>query len=475
MNKSKLIEVIRTLSTKEFKEFGIFLNGTPHRKTAGVYKLYNYLKKYHPEYPPDKIKKEVVYKKLFKDKGNVNKRIFDLMYSLYHVLENFLLQKELEDNLVDRNFLMLEVLKKRKLDKLFFKKIDQVKRDWEKETPPGIEQLYNDYKLARICYFHPNYSKFPGQKVDCEIILNKIDIYYFVNKLFLSIIIAQNRIYVESPSKIENHLLESIFKISASKEFSSVPQIALLSKLLQAYKTKNFTTYDDYKNIFFKSYELYNEDELSSLLGCFQQSLYENHKNGKSNSLREMFELYNFGFNRRLYIEDGYIDDSIFKDAIYVACAVKEVDWGLRFIKEYSQYLAENNKKNVVQLCKSLLAFNCNNYEEALKHLLFVQLKNPIYASQVKGLQMQCYFELEEYDDLFYNLTRSFSTFLRRNKKLSRTHKDSWLNFIKYSNKLYNVKSEPNSCVHEIKKEINNNNNLNFKIWLLIKANELLK
>ncbi len=175
MDKSKLIEVLKTLPKTEFKEFGKYLEGSSYRKTSGVFLLFNYLKKYHPTYPANKIEKEVVYKKLFKESGNINKRMLDLMSTLYQVLEDFLLKKELYDSPVDRQFLVLQMFKKRKLDKFFFQKINQVKKEWEKETPAGIEQLHKEYILAKTCFMHPNYSLFPGQEIDQHMLM---DIYH---------------------------------------------------------------------------------------------------------------------------------------------------------------------------------------------------------------------------------------------------------------------------------------------------------
>lgn len=477
MENSKLIEVLKTLSKTEFKEFGKYLEGTSYRKTGPVFMLYQYLKKFHPKYPAEKIRKEIVYKTLFKHKGNINKKVFDLMYNLYHVLEDFLIKKELEKTQVERDFIILDILKHRKLDKLFFQKIGAIQKDWEKKPPIGIEQMHNEYKLAKRCVSHPTYSLFSNQEIapDNLNLIEKIDNYYFVVKLFYTLCSKQNQIFLNQKSEKKNHLIEPILDLGISEEFEDIPQIVLLTNMIKAYQTNNFTDYPQYKKYFFDFFNLYNDSETKDIVTFLQQSLYENHRNGIPNSLNEMFHLFQFGFEHKIFIEGGFVNDSIFKNVVFIACVIGELDWCDQFIKEYAMYLKENIRKDIVQLCKAMVAFNRNDFEATLEHLVFVKLQDAVYATQVKCLQLQCYYELEDYEELFYNMIRSFSTFVKRNKNLAEPFKKAWLNFIKYTNKLYSLKLQKGIDNTSLLQEISKTPNINSKSWLLKKGGELIK
>ncbi len=474
MEKSKLIEVLKTLSKTEFKEFSKYVEGTATRKVSGVLMLFNYLKKHHPEYPEAKIDKEVVYKKLFKEPGNVNKKMLDLMSRLYQVLEDFLLKKELYESPNDRNFLVLQVLKKRKLDKLFFQKVSQVKKEWEKETPAGIEQLYNEYKLAKTCFIHPNYSLFPGQEIDQHVLVDKLDKHYFAAKLHSNLCIEATQFSLNKAESINyKNLVDEILSHWELNQDKLLPQITLLGELLSAYRTKNFDSYHQCKKSFFESIDLYDVYESHDLFATLQHSAYENYRLGKKEFLREIFELNKLGAEYKLFIENGYIPEYMFKNVVIIACTVNELDWTKNFIEEYKSYLDENSREDIVQLCKAILEFHKGNFEESLQAIAMVKLTNAAYGAQLRELQLKCYYELEEYEELFFNMVRSFGAYISRNDKLSPIYKEGCQNFIKYANKLKLAQINPNGSQLSLEKEIEEHSNLNSKTWLLEKTRKL--
>ncbi len=58
---SKSIQVLKTLSEEELKQFSDFLRSPFHNKNRSLIKLFDVLKKYHPEY---EVENEKVYSKV---------------------------------------------------------------------------------------------------------------------------------------------------------------------------------------------------------------------------------------------------------------------------------------------------------------------------------------------------------------------------------------------------------------------------
>ncbi len=470
MEKSKLIEVLKTLSKAEVKEFGKYLEKNAYRKanSISIYSLFNYLKKYYPDFPAKKIEKEYVYKKLAKDSTNASKRMLDLMSNLYQVLEDFLIKKELEENQINRNFLVLDILKKRKLDKLFFQKVGQVQKDWGKKTPAGIEQFHNEYKLAKTCFMHPNYSLFPGQDIDPNVLLDKMDKYYFAVKLYYNLCVEITSYSLNNEAKeTYKRLIVGILKECEEEEMTQTPQLNLFNKLLQAYQNKNFDNYKECKTDFINSIELYEASETHDLFLLLQNAAYTNYRNGKTEYLREMFELNKIALEYGLFIESGYISEFTFKNLVVIACSLDELEWTENFINDFQGYLNEEIKEDIVQLCKAILSFNKGDFEDSLQGIAMVHLPDAVYGVQLRELQLQCYYELEDYEELFFNLVKSFSAYLNRNDKLAKPYKDSCQNFIKY---LYKLKVTLDKDKRKaLQEEIINHKNINHKSWLLQK------
>ncbi len=440
MVKSKLIQLLQTLSVTEFKEYGRFLEGTTYRKTSGVFQLFNYLKKFHPNYPEKKVSKEVVLKKAFKDKPLSSQRLFDLMSILYTILENFLIQKKLETLKAERDFLVLNVLKDKKLDKAFFQKASQVEKEWQKFKLGGIEQLHNIYKLHNMVYLHPNFSTIAENSISQETLSSDVDNYYYAVKLYTNLLRELNQqVTVAKTDIVHNKVIfEEILKVTKETASAEIPQVKVISNILSSFKQQDFTKSADYKDLFVEHIDHFNQYEKYDILNALLRMNHANHFAGIEGAAREMFELNKLAVEKSIIIEDGYIESEYFKLIVDVGCTVGELDWTENFINSFQDHLRLEFKEHILTLCRALLLLERNEFEKILKDIAQVKIENAMYAAQLKTLQLQCYYELDDYDDLFFNLVKSFSAFLKRNTLLSQgTIVQPYELLIKYTNKLY--------------------------------------
>lgn len=127
MKNSKLIAFLKELSASEMKHFGRFVKVNSLKSLKDTEVFFNHLKKHHPHFPVDKITKERIAKKLFLEDNNRLKKVMNLTHKLMQLLEIFLIQEELECQQKEKDFLLLEALKKRKLDKYFLKRQNKLK------------------------------------------------------------------------------------------------------------------------------------------------------------------------------------------------------------------------------------------------------------------------------------------------------------------------------------------------------------
>jgi len=476
MKKGKLISLFSTLDNTEIKEFGKYLEGTVHRKSGSVVALFNYLKKWHPEFPEKKVDKEIVSKVIFKGSKTFNRRLFDLMSNLSKALEYFLIKKRLEQQDLEREFLLLEILKERKQDKLFFEKINQLEKRWEEKEEAGIEHLHNKYRLMKMCFLHPNYSVLYEMPLNPLHLIEKMDEYYFAAKLYWTLCHYTTNNYVVDRNKSteqKEYLLKEILKLSATPHFQNNIKIKLLGGILQSLIDKDYTNYQKLKNGFFDNLDSYNEYEKHDLLVILTVICYDDYRNGNANAMRESFELNRKAAEKRLILEDGYVATIHFRNIVNIGLSVKELDWTEKFIQEFGPFLQEEQKQDTLLFSEAYLYFHKEKYDDALKKLAQIKLQNVVYGIQARCLQLQCYYTTEDYD-LFYNLIKSFSTFLNRNQSIAIGTKKALLNFISYSKRLFDYHVQSKENLEGLLKEIETNVNVVHKTWLLEKITLLL-
>lgn len=473
MLKSKLLELFSSLSKSELKEFGKYLEGTSYRKSGKVFNMYNYLAKQYPDFPEKKMDKAVVAKKILTDQKNAAKQMLDTMTRLTGVLEDFLIKKELEENKTKRDFVLLDALKKRKLDRQFFQKISNVEKAWKKKRPVGVESLHAHYHLAQSAFFHPNSDLFLDQTVSAGELLRRFDQYYFGKKLLLAMMMKQINVeYNDSNDTIL--LLDEILSLANSGVYDSDPHIYLFSKILKAQEESEVKNFAHLQEEFEKAMAFMNSDERLDVMRILVSFCLVNNARGDKNALQELFDLYAFSARERIIIEDGYVEGNQFNHIVAVACIAGELEWAHQFIEDYSPYLFEEQKEDLLAVCKARILFNQSEYGMALQVLAQVKFHDISYGLNGRGLQLHCYYELgDEYDDLFFNLVKSFSTFLRRNNELNKTYTNSLLSFIRFTKKLHLARSDRNNDPNKLLQEIKDAEFVSYRTWLVEKAEGL--
>lgn len=473
MENSKLISYLKTFSDTEMKEFGKYLEGQSQRKPSGaVVGLYKYLKKWHPEFPSKKIDREEVKKKIFAGVKNSERRLADTMYHLVISIENFLVKKKFDERPTQWNLMLLEAQKERKLDKLFFQKINAIEKEWDKEPVPGIGHLHNQYLLKQMCFLHPNYSVFNESELKIDHLALELDQYYFALKIYWEL--CDNLTKVDSLSETSpQHLIENILALCNTSEFINNERLQFLVKILEVLNDQSFENYLLVKTLFFDNTNIFNDYEKTDILNGLNIICYASHRKGEPNVLKELFLLNKFALENNLWLEDGNINVIRFQSIVNIACGVGELLWTEKFIEEYSSKIKEDDRDEMTTLCKANLAFYQNDLNGALQKIAGMKFKNAHYGLQARFIQLQCYYELEEYQDLFYNLVRSFSTFLKRNQDFSEYLKNASMNFIRYSNILKKKADQKLSVNQSLYNEINGESTLVCKSWLIQKLNEL--
>src|SRR5688572_27679534 len=90
MISTKTINLLKTFSGDEFREFGLFLDSPFHNKDKILTALYNILKNFHPCFDSSRLTKEKVFAKLYPGKKYNDARIRNLFSDLLKCAQDFL-------------------------------------------------------------------------------------------------------------------------------------------------------------------------------------------------------------------------------------------------------------------------------------------------------------------------------------------------------------------------------------------------
>jgi hypothetical protein len=187
--------------------------------------------------------------------------------------------------------------------------------------------------------------------------------------------------------------------------------------------------------------------------------------------LRELFELYRHGLAQKVLFDGKVLSRYTFINVVTNATILKEYEWTGSFIKEYKQYLENKYRDNIVSYSLGKLLFEKKEYDAAMRLFNQVDYDDILMNMNSKVMQIQMFYELDEFDVLesFLESTRAY---LFR-KKVIAYHRSTFKNFLRFTKKL--VKTNPYSTAQrdKLQKEIEEASPLTEKKWLLEKLEDL--
>lgn len=478
MKGNKLLAVLASLDSAEIKEFGRYLEGTTYRKGAATIALFNYLKKYHPEFPEDKVLKELVHRKIRKDKKPVGRDFIDLVSRLYGKLEDFLVEKKLKEHSFLKDYLALEVLRERRLDNLFFNKASLMEKNWDDISEPGIESLHDEYLLQHAIFFHPNYISYKKQHPNKRATpFTLLDNYFGAAKMYQAVCLTSNQIWNDGDEKIEddelsNELLKKLVLHLEGDETRPI-QVRVLHATLKSYLNESFAKdYKPARDLIFANFSAFSKDQKIDLYTYLMKCCLVNIKKGDSAGWSELLAIYKKRDESDLLVIDERIESHDFRSIVRVACALNDFDWADYFISKYSECLPEEKDQASIVLSKAQVHFARGEFDKVVDLLNSLHFASALFGIEARFLLIQCHYELEEIE-LFLNLHRSFTAFLARVKDIQPVVLEQMKEFLHWSKRIMTIKLEPNRTGKELKEEWKQVGMIPGKIWLNQKIEQL--
>ncbi len=479
MKNSKLIELVRTLSKTEFREFTIYVKSQSQKEKKRELNLINFLKKYYPDFTSKQLTKENCFGKLFPDEQKINTRkVLDAMSSLYQMLEDFIVVQELKYQDLDRDYLLLKAYQRRKLDKHFLKKFDRIEKRLEELPVKDNQYFFNKFVVNQFAYDYSHkdhvFTK-EEQEHYFNTFINSLDEFFFITKLIVQIEIL-NRKEITSVT-YSNEFAEIIFNYIQNKESLNRPLYQILSRFISDLKASDYSNYEKNKQLFFDNINLFCDTNKKGLFNLCMNYCLRSHYAGYI-SVNEILEIYKKGLDLNLLEHGGYIPQAHFSNIVSTACLAKEFSWIESIIEEKTHLLNPLIRKDVVTISKATVYFHQKMYRKTLSALSEVEISDDLYKITGKSLQLRAYYELNEFiaiDSLFLSLKQ----IVRRNKLQSKRFKESYTNFIDFTKKLIKIKDlkfqrkDINKEIVKFKKEEEGTENLFYRLWFKVKIDEL--
>ena len=472
MHNSKLIQLMASLDKAEVVRFLEFVTSPYFNKRKEQVVLAKYLKKYHPDFPPERFEKDTIFKLLFPVARFDLKRLRYEMSYLTKLLEDFLAIQYFQDNQFQKGYHLLESLNDKKLDKYFnqtFKKLDSQAAEEKEKNARHYLQLHLLNDLADDHFSQKRERKFDIKIQDAS---HFLDLFYLSQKLRYSCNMIDRQKFLAIQYKID--FQDELHSMLEKVDFEGIEDIEVYDKLFHAIDK------EDEEQYFFEivdllkknSDHLWKEDQKEIFMHLINYCA-RKIRRGNEGYVETALELYLIGIQSKVLFIEGFLSPWTFKNIISLGLRSKRYEWVKDFINEYGEAIKPQFRRDALNFNLADLSFHQNEFRETLSYLNMLNYSDIYYTLNGRVLLLKTYFHLEELNPLLSGIA-SFTIYLKRNNQITKDVKNSYLNFCNLLFRI--VKAKPNK-IEQVIERINNTEQVISKAWLnsICKSSESLK
>ncbi len=492
MLKHQLLEVLRTFTDHEKKRFGKFLNSAYFNKSPKIIRLFNILRKFHPNYDNKKITKMYIYKKLDYGLAFNDSTIRNLLYDLQVIAETYLKIKNMEHNLAESNVLQRDEFKKRELDMLYQINLENSNLDMAKRNYTNSQNIMSRFRLDSDQF----YFELAQKNIDSENYSKNADkfkngIIHLVNYFVVEFIKHNETLFSTARSfkakQKEQYAHDFLKVIDVDKLTEYVKKNSpggfiaeVYLKLLKAFMNfNNERLYTDLFNTVTKySKKLSTDDNkyLYNKLASYNRIKASSAKTSNKYDT-ELFKLYEIMLKNSFYPADykGNIKLDAYKEIMTLAIKLKKLPWLQEFISAFKNKIYYEYRKDINYFSTAVLNNEKGKYKEAFDQLGKVSLDDFLYELEARGLMIKLAYHAGNMETT-QRMIDGYNNYLFRHRKMTDQEKGSHENYVDFMQLLLNYKKGDDRFeINLIKKKITNASNVLYKGWLLSKAVGLSK
>lgn len=477
MKELKLVSILKTFSKDEIKEFEKFILSPFHNNGRNFIPVYRYLKKLHPEYPPEKLLAEKIYKKLYPgkkyDERKSSMTIRVLFSQLRLLAEKFMVHFEISCNEYESTKIAAAIFEKRHLYDYCEKNILKCRNEL---VINGIQSNYPDEMTELNSVYFLNNLNLDKQLSGPEVF--KYNPLYQISILFREMRpLLNNKVNFGEKDDIPSLIFKDFiygFDISKFKEIcaddgSGIKQNCILDYYLCRLRyEENYETYELISGEFIKGF--------SSLSHYFKWSFFT--------------AIFNLGYIKAhsadykkygdilLKLSELTLDSDVysFDKAGYLYATAYEMIFNIHFGFNNSSKLAEFKRKHLLKVKKdqrkytglysdAFIDFKNGEYERALKNISGLKPEAIIQKNILYRLKICCLIDAGYYDSASDTI-EAYARFLSGNNRVSRVIKKYGSNFLSGIRAvLRNEEKDSPKNLNELINAARDNRNSHFAWW----------
>lgn len=485
MKNTKLIQLLKSFSKEEIKEFGNYLESPFSKSSNYILNFYKEIKKCYPQFNEDDIDRQNIFSRLYKNKQYSDGTMRSISSSLITEAEHYLSYKRFRNDNSYSDYCLLYELRIRELNDYFEIRSKQMLKDFYEKSKFDLGNFLYEFMIETEI---TGFKLYNGKKIEAnENIKNLGDtllIYFLafstISMNYISLVSTFSRQEIKSlinenffPNFNYDAFIESLKEKRTHK--AKYLEMNYYAFNLQINKDR-YESFEKLRDLWYNSKDFLSDSLRKSYFDCLGNFCIVENRKSESPYVREFFNLSKVMLEENLFLTDtNILHFNTFRQIIRHSLRLKEFEWTEKFIDNYSVYLADEVKEMLLDTALAELAFELGDFEKSLEYLRKVKNETPSLKLDIKELYIKIFYELN-YIDSVYSAIDSLRHFLNTTESILQDSIINAKNFLNFLSKLLKIKERNNiSELKILKQEIDSNNNIHNKIWLLKICTEIMQ
>ncbi len=464
MHSSKLVALLGTFKTRDYRRFREFLHSPFFNKRQDLVRFYLALEQFAPDFFPTNFDQQQLWDQYAPNQPYNHKELTYLANFLLKQAEHFLAIEAYENDPTSQSTHFLAYCREHNLPKHYRATLLRARKELQAESFRDSDWHLKAWRLADVemQYFYASRSR----KADGSIkrVMNHLDAFYLDRKLEIGAeLLNLNQMFQE---QYDTAFVDELLKLLDHR-----PQIEttvnlrrlILKIQLEPEDTDSFSALLALLPV---THEYYPPERVKGIFAYAQNHCIRRIQAGDQSYQAQLFQTYQQSIRSGLIYENGELSPWDFKNIVSIALKMGEFAWTEQFIQENKTRIAGDFRPSALAYNTGNLYFHQGQFDKAVRALQAVAFSDVFYALDTRRILLRIYFERGETESLLA-LISSFRAYLTRTTAISARHQMAYKNFIDWAARLYRLSEKELAAQHpQLASELRKTESVVDREWL---------
>ena len=480
MHSSKLLTTLRKMETNRLKGLDQYIRLAADSETTQLLPFWEIIYQAKPEFNSKYLSKAAIHEVLFPQIKFKDKRIRELISSIFRLTKQYLAECELNNRAHHRELLCLSQFRKMGLTQVFQMHWNRIQKALDVKPYRDADYHMNCYELANEANGFYGHQQIRVLDDSLQQKMYHLDAWYLSMKLKESCEML-NRQRLLNTSYL-NPLAEKLIHFLETEDHSywKIPAVQIYYRIYQCLSDENAVHFYKLVELLQQNYELFQADEARGMFKHAQNYCIRQINGGKTTFYKDLLQLYQYQLEKGIIFENGQLAHTDFKNVVTGGLRLNEFEWVKHFLETYKDKIDNRYRDNVYNLSLASYYLETGQASAAISLLKKVIFTDVFYDISARHLLLKIYFEKKEVESARYHI-EAFRNFLKRNKSISNQTRAMHDNSLKFAyqllrlneKKLLMKKAQWMNEIEKLEYALENTSPMANKVWLYAEIQQL--